>query len=198
MSWKDRRRPLTVTALPETAARGAYGGTSSARDGSDLRLRRTNGHEAVVDVDGPARRRIFLSKMAEEEEEDGAAEPEPRIVTSPIVGDSYLKHSTELRAPKSVTVDFRDSPQGEKGGPGGPGGSGDGSGGAVGFPPLEESTLMFLHVFKCAGSTLRSVSFFRFFAPAAVYGRTVLLVGGARETAHLTCGDTRAKVRGRP
>ena len=26
-----------------------------------------------------------------------------------------------------------------------------------GFPPLEESKLMFMHIFKCAGSTLRYV-----------------------------------------
>lgn len=31
-------------------------------------------------------------------------------------------------------------------------------GGFEGFPPLEDSTLMFMHVFKCAGSTLRCVA----------------------------------------
>lgn len=53
-------------------------------------------------------------------------------------------------------LDSRSPPNTSRVGNVGEGGVGqEGSGEVAGYPPLRRSTVMFLHIFKCAGSTLR-------------------------------------------
>lgn len=74
---------------------------------------------------------IELSQEDEQEEQEKEGEP--------------LASETDARAGNRVGG----------GGLGGERGDGASAGGLVEYPPLEKSTVMFLHVFKCAGSTTR-------------------------------------------
>lgn len=146
LPWKgkdnDHRGPLPTAPVTASGAlrgpsawKGVGHSAAETTGESGMRMHQVNGPQAAPA--DPTRRRAS-GKV----DEDVAAAAAERRSSSPTMDNSRLR---ELRIFRNVTLDFSES---SEGGP---------VGGPVGFPALEESTLMFLHVFKCAGSTLRSV-----------------------------------------